>query len=128
MYTETFEKQGITISQTQLLELRQLLTNLIKKNMLLMFISKNKLNTPTNCVLYVWDKHRAYYLFGASSTLNKSNHGGSFLLWKSFHHLNQSRILEVDLEGINSPNRGWFKLSFGGNINPYYQIRMKKND
>jgi len=26
------------------------------------------------------------------------------------------------MEGVNSPHRGWFKLSFGGDIRPYYQI------
>lgn len=33
-------------------------------------------------------------------------------------------ILKFDLEGINSPNRGAFKLSFGGSITPYYQVRL----
>lgn len=33
-------------------------------------------------------------------------------------------ILKFDLEGINSPKRGAFKLSFGGSITPYYQVKL----
>ena len=35
-------------------------------------------------------------------------------------------ISEVDMEGVNSPQRGWFKLGFGGNLVPYYHV-FKKN-
>ena len=45
---------------------------------------------------------------------------------QSFYHLNEIGIKTVDLEGVNSPNRGWFKLSFGGNIIPYYELIYKK--
>ena len=31
-------------------------------------------------------------------------------------------IQEVDLEGVNSPERGWFKLSFGGDLRCYHQV------
>ena len=37
---------------------------------------------------------------------------------------NRTKIGEVDMEGVNSPQRGWFKLGFGGNLLPYYQISM----
>ncbi len=32
----------------------------------------------------------------------------------------------IDLEGVNSPNRGFWKLGFGGNLLPYYHISMNK--
>ena len=32
-------------------------------------------------------------------------------------------IVEVDLEGVNSPQRGWFKLGFAGDLRPYYELR-----
>jgi len=33
----------------------------------------------------------------------------------------------VNLEGINSPKRGAFKLSFGGSVTPYYQVKLCQN-
>ena len=37
------------------------------------------------------------------------------------------KINKFDFEGVNSPNRGWFKLGFGGDLIPYYQIEYEKN-
>ena len=36
----------------------------------------------------------------------------------------EESINSIDLEGVNSPNRGWFKLSLGGELNPYYKIKI----
>ena len=33
-------------------------------------------------------------------------------------------INTIDLEGINSPKRGFWKLGFGGDLLPYYNISM----
>ncbi len=43
------------------------------------------------------------------------------LLWTAMRNLNCSVF---DLEGINSPKRGAFKLSFGGSITPYYRVKL----
>jgi hypothetical protein len=45
-------------------------------------------------------------------------------LFQAFLKLGQDGFRQVDLEGINSPKRGYFKLSFGGTITPYFQARM----
>ena len=31
-------------------------------------------------------------------------------------------VVEVDLEGTNSPSRGWTKLSYGGSLDSYYGV------
>ena len=36
-------------------------------------------------------------------------------------------IKHIDLEGVNSPKRGWFKLSFGGTLENYYSIEYEKS-
>ena len=38
-----------------------------------------------------------------------------------------SGVKEVDMEGINSPQRGWFKMSFGGNTIPYFNLTLNGN-
>ena len=38
------------------------------------------------------------------------------------------KINKFDFEGVNSPNRGWFKLGFGGDLIPYYQIEYEKTE
>ena len=35
--------------------------------------------------------------------------------------------VEIYFEGINSPNRGKYKQSFGGKLVPYYVLNYKKD-
>ena len=65
---------------------------------------------------------KSVYLYGTPSGL-QSSYDGTFLLWEVFKKLNlENNINEIDLEGVNSPLRGSFKLSFGGNLKNYYQL------
>ena len=80
------------------------------------------------CVMYGWDTKRAYYLFGAGSDARSAPWQGTLAHWAAFQHLAQEHgVREVDLEGVNSPQRGWFKLSFGGDLRPYYRLRLQRS-
>ena len=72
------------------------------------------------------DHKRGYFLFGANDPEMRDEHTGTAVLWDSFCFLSQDGIFEIDLEGINSPTRGWFKLSFGGTISPYYHLSYSR--
>jgi len=39
----------------------------------------------------------------------------------------KKNIREIDWEGVNSPQRGWFKLGFGGTLQPYYIAHWNSN-
>jgi hypothetical protein len=67
------------------------------------------------------DEKRAYYLFGANEG---EEHAGTLVLWDAFRALARDGCREVDLEGVNSPKRGHFKLSFGGSLTPYYCVSL----
>lgn len=66
--------------------------------------------------------NKACYLYGVTSKENRDSFSGSFILWESFKNLATEGITIIDLEGVNSPQRGWFKLSFGGELKPYYHV------
>jgi hypothetical protein len=73
--------------------------------------------------VYGWDKKRAYYLFGAGHAEISEPWQGTLVHWEAFKDLaTRVGIAEVDMEGVNSPQRGWFKLGFGGDMRPYYQV------
>ena len=64
------------------------------------------------------------YLFGAGSPGLKEHCCGTITFWDAFKDLSKNRgIKEVDFEGVNSPQRGKFKLSFGGDLRTYFQIK-----
>lgn len=75
-------------------------------------------------ICYGWDAKRAYYLFGAGHAEVSAPWQGTLAHWEAFKDLAQRQgIGEVDLEGVNSPQRGWFKLGFGGDLRPYFKVR-----
>ena len=90
-----------------------------------MFISYSQNYTPGSIAFFGIDHRRGYFLFAANDPVLRNEHTGTAVLWDSFYLLNQEGIYEIDFEGINSPARGWFKLSFGGTISPYYQLSYR---
>jgi hypothetical protein len=86
----------------------------------------------TNQLIYSlvvgWDNKKAYYLYGVSSDKNKRPWQGTIGLWTIFKYIVKNTNVRIfDFEGVNSPNRGWFKLSFGGKLENYYQIKYDKS-
>ena len=61
-------------------------------------------------------------MFGANDPKMRNQHTGTAVLWDSFYILNEIGIEKIDLEGVNSPNRGWVKLSFGGSLENYFEV------
>ena len=53
---------------------------------------------------------KAYYFAGAGDNNYKQNRTGTAALWNSFFLLKNSGFQILDLEGVNSPSRGWYKI------------------
>ena len=118
-------KQKSPVSPIKLKEMKKLLKNLSKEKI----ISHNCLNQKNEegymCV-FAYDVNTSYYLYGCPLTEDVENYLGSITFWECFKKLSKIGIDTVDMEGINSPNRGWFKQSFGGIIKQYFEIKLIK--
>lgn len=121
-YHKTMERQSIIPNTKTLNEMKDLINSLYENNLGKMFVSYTNDGILGSMAFFAIDNKRAYFLFGANDPKMRSAHTGTMVLWDAFRFLNKEKIKEIDLEGINSPHRGWFKLSFGGNIIPYYHI------
>jgi len=121
-YAMTMERQGEFVEQKVLDQMKNLISSLYLKNMGTMFVGATANGDVGSMAFFCFDSKRAYYLFGANDSQLRDEHTGSAVLWDAFRALSRAGIKEVDLEGVNSPQRGWFKLSFGGDIRPYYQM------
>lgn len=119
-YNETMKRQDITVEENVLLEMNHLITNLFKEKMGRMFVSYVADGRPGSMAFFVMDSKRGYYLFGSNDPALRDSHTGTAVLWDAFHVLSKEGVKEIDMEGVNSPHRGWFKLSFGGDLRPYY--------
>lgn len=122
LYSKTMEKEG-GVDLVHLDLLQSLLLKLLDEGKGKHFIVKNNQGGDViSSVFFGFDNKRAYYLFGGNHPEKQTSHSGTIALWDAFVDLNETGINEIDLEGVNSPSRGWFKLSMGGTLIPYYQV------
>ena len=77
---------------------------------------------PIYSVLFLSDDNASCYLYGSGDVEIKNRYAGSLALWKAIEQSLDKKLNFIDLEGINSPYRGEYKLNFGGNIKDYYNI------
>ena len=125
LYKQTFDRQGVKVDQTSLRELLSLCDGLEKAQKLMMYIATDANGDVGSVAVFGLDSKRAYYLYGANSAVARRSHTGSMVLFSAFLDLMKMRVSEVDLEGINSPARGHFKMSFGGNMRTYSSMKLR---
>lgn len=125
-YEILIKSQGEDVLQSKLQNMRNIIINILDNKKGVMFVTRNSKGEILYITIFIFDKYRAYYLFGAGNPQAVEIYKGAICFWDAFIKLAQIfDIKELDLEGINSPQRGWYKLSFGGNITPYYEINYK---
>ena len=121
-YRMTMERQDETVESARLDKMASLVTALVNAGLARMFASRTREGALGSIAVYAFDRRRAYYLFGASDPVLRNSPTGTAALWDAFTQLTKEGVTQIDLEGVNSPSRGWFKLSFGGSLIPYYQV------
>ncbi len=124
-YKKTMNRQNLEVESKKLKAMQELIESLLKNKIAKIYASYDEKDEIGSMALFGWDNKRAYYIFGANDPAKRDGHSGTSVLWDAFYDLSNMDIKEVDLEGINSPQRGWFKLSFGGVILPYYELNYR---
>jgi lipid II:glycine glycyltransferase (peptidoglycan interpeptide bridge formation enzyme) len=87
-------------------------------------VTTHYLEKPIYSVLFLNDDVSSCYLYGSGDIESKNRYAGSLALWKAIEKSLDLKLSYIDLEGINSPYRGEYKLNFGGNIQNYYNINL----
>ncbi len=122
-YRALMDRQGDTQSTAKLSSMKTVIDVLVRAGRGVVYHVLNSMGTVIYSIVYGWDAKRAYYLFGAGHPEISEPWQGTLAHWEAFKDLAQRlNIGEVDLEGVNSPQRGWFKLGFGGDLRPYYRV------
>ena len=127
MYEKTFHYQNLTPEQSELELLDRLLERLDEQNLLKMFIGSDLDGSAGSVAVFGLSNEKAFYLYGANLREVQSKHVSSVLFWEAFQCLAEFGAKEIDFEGVNSPHRGYFKLSFGGSVSPYYRVFWRSN-
>jgi hypothetical protein len=122
-YDAVFERQGLR-PDPPTEEVAGVMTALNAAGNLRMFVARSADEKPGSIAVFGLDERRAYYLYGANDPDLRDGHTGTAVLWDAFQALAQETSV-VDLEGVNSPMRGYFKLSFGAELRPYYHLSFR---
>jgi hypothetical protein len=116
----TFERQDMERGKGESEALRSICERLMSSGAGRLYVTFRGSSPASACFLGT-DSRRGYYLFGASDPEFRKTESGTRNLIDAFRDLNaETGLSEVDLVGVNSPQRGGFKLSFGGTLVPYY--------
>ncbi len=122
-YRELMQAQGEQAPEGKLAAMQRVMDRLIAVGRGALIHVHDADGTLLYCVFYGWDQHRAYYLYGAGHPQRSAPWQGTLAHWFAFGHLAREHgVVEVDMEGVNSPQRGWFKLGFGGSLQPYHTL------
>ena len=70
--------------------------------------------------LFLFDKNCAYYQIGANDPQYRDTFSGTFLVFEQIKYCFEKNIPCVDFVGVNSPNRGDFKMSFNPSLACYF--------
>ncbi|TMO63260.1 GNAT family N-acetyltransferase [Pseudoalteromonas aurantia] len=125
LYKHTFERQNIELENDLLTQMSKLLVSLYNDNRILMISAATTNDEVGSMAVFLMMADKAYYLFGANDYALRNAHTGTAVLWQAFPFLAKKGIVSLDLEGVNSPDRGWFKMSFGATIQPYINLTYR---
>jgi len=122
-YKNTFIRQGIVLSDVDLRLVesitRAALNN--KAGMLKKIVIDNEAASST---LFLHNENKGYYLFGANNPSYRSTGASTALMIRNIEELAKMGCRSLDFVGVNSPNRGDYKLSFNGVLRPYFQVNL----
>ncbi|MDF5709870.1 MAG: hypothetical protein PUP90_19935 [Nostoc sp. S4] len=66
-------------------------------------------------------------MFAENNAEYRESGGSTFLLLDLIEECLKRKLQEVDFVGVNSPNRGDYKLSFNPEIKPYFITHLNAN-
>ena len=79
-------------------------------------------------VFFVSDEKCAYYLFGANDPDLRDAHASAKLFIDNIAAFAARGLERFDFVGVNSPQRGDFKLSFNPELIPYQEVHLSAHD
>jgi lipid II:glycine glycyltransferase (peptidoglycan interpeptide bridge formation enzyme) len=124
LHQKTFERQNLKRSIQEESFLFKIGKTAIEKGFgkLLVAQIEGKL---ISAVLILYDNNTAYYQFGASDPDYRNSGASTKLIFESIMYAFEKLELKLfDFVGVNSPNRGDFKLSFNGDLKPYFELNF----
>ena len=124
LYQQTFQRQGLAIDTQTLSLVQRICSQTMEAGM--GYLSAAHLEDRTaSMAFFVTDASCAYYLFGANDPDMRDSNASSKLLLDNMALSAQQGLQRFDFVGVNSPQRGDFKLSFNAELVQYQEVHLQ---
>lgn len=124
LHSLTFNRQNLEVSNEKQRLLLSIAVNALKNDYGGLLVCKTENNTFVSATFFLYDKNCGYYLFGANHPDYRNSGSSSLILFESIMDCKYRGLKYVDLVGVNSPNRGDYKLSFKAILKPYFEFAI----
>ena len=124
LHEKTFERQGMKRSKSEVFLATELAKGSLAKGFGRLLICRNINGAPTSASLFLFDDKTGYYLIGANDPEYRKYGAGTFVIFEQIRKCLEDGLSQVDFIGINSPNRGDFKTSFGAIPVKYFSFSL----
>ena len=125
IYRETFLREKILIPLDDLELIERIISESGTKQSTLHFLTDETSNPVATAFVGLQEK-TAYYQFAGSLKNSGNASYSSRLLLLLIERLMKNDFASLDLVGLNSPNRSYFKTTFSPEVQVYFDIRIQK--
>jgi hypothetical protein len=123
LYIKTFSKQEIVFSSQHLELVNGIVTSALANGFGRLSMATT-IDGVASMALFVYDSNCAYYLFGANNPELRNSGASTALIIDNICSMAKLGLTRLDFLGVNSPNRGDYKLSFNSVLTPYYEVQL----
>ena len=119
LHEKTFGRQGLKRDNKDAEIMHEICKNALQKGFGRLKVARLE-GVPIAASFFVNDMSTAYYLIGASDPEYRKLSAGTALIFSMTEEFFGENIKTIDMVGVNSPNRGDYKISFNAQLRPYY--------
>lgn len=124
-YSKTLLSQDKHVDEDYAKRMKVLIDKASNSNLLKKYAVKNAEGETSYIVIFGIFKNVGTYIFGSGDADVMQRYDATYCIWEAIKDLNHNYgVSSIDMEGINSPQRGSYKLDFGGSITPYYKVTI----
>ena len=119
---KTFKRKR---SKNEILMASEIANDAINEEYGTLIVTYDKFKNPFAASLFLHDEKNSYYSVGGSIPEIRKNGSVSLNIYHQILNSIKLKKSFIDFVGINSPNRGYFKTSFGGETKIYFELKIK---
>lgn len=122
LYQKTFDRQGVRIPEEEERIVPVLVEGILNRGIGEMLMCCTPAGEPVSATVFLRDWRSGYYLIGANNPEYRNSGSATLVMLENIRRCIDAGLKVVDFVGVNSPNRGDYKMSFNAEPRPYFTV------